>query len=169
MKKNRIKLNILSAAAVMTIFMMSGCAAGTTETSAADSSAETKPAAAANGEAGADGEASAQKSALSKNQAVTAKAAEDLFSDRDMEQSPDTSDAKKLEVKDGETVSITEEGTYAVSGTASECTIKVDAGKDAKVQLVLDGVNITNTSAPAIYVVIADKVFVTSQARTACL
>ncbi len=162
MKKNRIKMNILSAAAVVTMVMLSGCAAAT-ETSSFESTAETKPAAAANGEAGAGGEASAQKSTLSQNQAVTAKAAEDLFSDRDMEQSPDTSDAKQLEVKDGETVSVTEEGIYVVTGTASECTIKVDAGKDAKVQLVLSGVNITNTSTPAIYVVSADKVFVTSQ------
>jgi hypothetical protein len=33
---------------------------------------------------------------------------------------------------------------------------------DAKVQLVLDGVSITNTDSPAIYVVSADKCFVTT-------
>ncbi len=38
----------------------------------------------------------------------------------------------------------------------------MNAAEDAKVQLVLDGVSITNDDFPAIYVVSADKVFVTS-------
>lgn len=66
-----------------------------------------------------------------------------------------------LEVADGETITITEEGTYILTGTASECTVLVNAA-DAKVQFVLDGVTITNTSEPAIYVLDADKCFVTS-------
>ncbi len=41
-------------------------------------------------------------------------------------------------------------------------TITVNAGDEDKVQLVLDGVGITNSSKPAVYVVNADKVFVTT-------
>ena len=41
-------------------------------------------------------------------------------------------------------------------------TITVNAGDEDKVQLVLDGVSITNSSKPAVYVVNADKVFVTT-------
>jgi hypothetical protein len=41
-------------------------------------------------------------------------------------------------------------------------TVVVDAAEEAKVQIVLDGVSITNEDAPAIYVKAADKVFVTS-------
>ena len=87
----------------------------------------------------------------------------DLFSNRDLEQNPDVSDAKSLTVSEGQTVNITEEGTYVISGTASNCTIKVEVDKESKVQLVLNGVNITNESSPAIYVVSADKCFITSQ------
>ena len=50
---------------------------------------------------------------------------------------------------------------YVLSGTASNVTVYVEAGKDDKVQLVLDGVSVTNTNFPVIYVKTADKVFVT--------
>ena len=62
----------------------------------------------------------------------------------------------------GKDVSITEEGVYVISGNATDTTITVDADDSAKVQLVLDGVTITNEDAPAIYVSSADKVFVTT-------
>ena len=41
-------------------------------------------------------------------------------------------------------------------------TIIVEAGDEDKVQLVLDGVSISNKDFPCIYVKNADKVFVTS-------
>jgi len=89
-----------------------------------------------------------------------------MFSNRDLEQTPDTSDAKTIQVTDGQTINITEEGTYIISGTAANCTIKVEAEKESKIQLVLDGVNITNDSTPAIYVVSADKCFITTTASS---
>ena len=67
-------------------------------------------------------------------------------------------------MSDGQTLSVTEEGVYIIKGSAKNCTIKVEADDQAKVQLVLDGVSITNDSAPAIYVVSADKCFVTTSA-----
>lgn len=85
-----------------------------------------------------------------------------LFSDRDLEQSADLSEAQYLTVSDSETLEITEAGVYVLSGTAADCTVLVDADETAKVQLVLNGVSITNSDCPAIYVVSADKVFVTS-------
>ena len=88
----------------------------------------------------------------------------DLFTDRDLQQVADTSSATEIAVTSGEDVSITEEGVYVLSGTAENATITVQADDTAKVQLVLDGLSITNESAPAIYVASADKVFVTSAA-----
>ena len=85
-----------------------------------------------------------------------------LFTDRDLEQTADTANATKITVKNGEDVTISEEGVYVISGTATDCTITVDADSTAKVQIVLDGVSITNADAPAIYVLSADKVFVTT-------
>ncbi len=87
-----------------------------------------------------------------------------IFTKRDLTQTADTSSAKTLEVSDGQTLKITEEGVYVIKGTAKNCTIRVEADDTAKVQLVLDGVSITNDSAPAIYVVSADKCFVTTSA-----
>lgn len=60
----------------------------------------------------------------------------------------------------GQTVTITAEGTYIFSGTLSEGQIVVDADK-AKVQIVFDNVDITCASSAAVYVKSAEKVFVT--------
>ncbi len=86
----------------------------------------------------------------------------DLFTDRDLTQTPDLTDAKTLTLSDGDTVTITDAGVYVLSGTAEDAQIIVDAADDAKVQLVLDGLSVTNADAPAIYVRNADKVFVTT-------
>ena len=86
----------------------------------------------------------------------------DIFTNRDLTQQTDTSSAKNITVADSQTIDITEEGVYVISGSAKNCTIKVNADEAAKVQLVLDGVSITNDSFPAIYVVSADKCFITS-------
>lgn len=86
----------------------------------------------------------------------------DLFSSRDLEQTADLSEATAVTVTDGETVRITTAGVYVLSGTASEAQILVEAGDEDKVQLVLDGVSITNTGTPCIYVKNADKVFITT-------
>jgi hypothetical protein len=87
---------------------------------------------------------------------------EDLFSKRDLKQTADLSEAQTITVTNNATIEITEEGVYVLTGTASNCTVKIEADKEAKIQLVLDGVTVTNDDFPAIYVVSADKVFVTT-------
>ena len=97
----------------------------------------------------------------------------DVFSDRDLSGAYDDevfsviltgsgaeSDSADVVVS-GSTVTITASGTYVISGTLNNGTIIVDASKDDKVQLVLNGVNIRSTDYAAIYVRQADKVFVT--------
>ncbi len=86
----------------------------------------------------------------------------DLFTDRDLEQTADLEGATYYTVTSGEDIQISETGVYVISGTASDVTITINAADDAKVQIVLDGVSITNADAPAIYVVSADKTFVTT-------
>lgn len=61
---------------------------------------------------------------------------------------------------DGNIITITEEGTYILSGTLTEGQVIVDAD-DAKVQLVLDNADITCASSAAIYVKNAKKTFIT--------
>ena len=93
--------------------------------------------------------------------------ADGLFTSRDMEQTADLTDAVAYTVSDGEDIHITSGGVYALTGSASNVTIYVEAADDDKVQLVLDGVTITNAGAPAIYVKEADKVFVTTSGDSA--
>ena len=97
----------------------------------------------------------------------------DMFTERDLAGTYEESEAVYVTLSDdgitgetagvvidGQTVTITEEGTYIFSGTLSEGQIVVDAD-DAKVQIVLDNVDITCASSAAVYVKSAEKVFVT--------
>ena len=86
----------------------------------------------------------------------------DMFTSRDLEQEADLSEAQNYTISDGQTIEITSEGVYVITGTAANASIVVNAGSEDKVQIVLDGVSITNESAPCIYVKSADKVFVTT-------
>ena len=90
--------------------------------------------------------------------------ASELFTDRDLRQTPDLSEAVYYTVSSGEDITITAAGVYVFSGSASEVTILVEAGDEDKIQLVLDGVSITNSDFPCIYVKNAGKVFVTTTA-----
>jgi len=94
--------------------------------------------------------------------AVTALDTADLFSDRDLEQTADLSEAEYVRLKSNSDVIISAAGVYVLSGDVQNVTVTVEADDEAKVQLVLDGVSIINQDAPAIYVISADKVFVTT-------
>ena len=90
--------------------------------------------------------------------------ASELFSDRDLKQAADLTDAVYVTLTDGTDVNVTEAGVYVLSGTASDVTVRIEAADDDKVQIVLDGAAITNADFPCIYAVSADKVFVTASA-----
>lgn len=66
----------------------------------------------------------------------------------------------------GTTITITDEGTYILTGTLDDGMIIVDAEKSDKIQLVLDDAAIHSETSAAIYVLEADKVFVTTAADT---
>lgn len=87
---------------------------------------------------------------------------EELFTTRDLEQTADLSEAQTITVSDGQQISISSEGVYVLQGSAKNATVTVEADSSAKIQLVLDGLSITNEDAPCIYVKSADKVFVTT-------
>ncbi|MBQ9939826.1 MAG: carbohydrate-binding domain-containing protein [Oscillospiraceae bacterium] len=69
-----------------------------------------------------------------------------------------TSDSVKISAS---AVTLTEEATYIISGELNDGMIIVNAPDTAKLQLVLNGVNITSKTSAALYVLEADKVFVT--------
>lgn len=98
-----------------------------------------------------------------------------MFSDRDMETGYDeeksvnikladngtTSDSDTVKISDN-IVTITEEGTYVLTGALTDGMVIVEVKDTEKVQLVLNGVEITNETSAAIYVRSADKVFITT-------
>ena len=88
--------------------------------------------------------------------------ASDLFTNRDLTQTADLEGAVYYTLSSGEDISITKAGVYVISGSATDVTITVDATDDDKVQLVLNGAEITNKDFPCIYVKNTDKVFVTT-------
>jgi len=98
----------------------------------------------------------------------------DMFSDRDSKTEYDeaectvitlsgdsaTGESKAVSVEAG-TVIIKEAGNYILRGSFNG-SIRVDAPEDAKVWLILDGVNVTTEGTAAVYAKEADKVFVTT-------
>lgn len=74
-----------------------------------------------------------------------------------------TGDSAAVSIE-GSTVTITAEGTYRLTGSLSDGQILVNAPEDAKVKLILDGVEITKESSAAILALSADKVIVASAA-----
>lgn len=58
-------------------------------------------------------------------------------------------------------VTISDAGIYVVSGGSADGQLVVESPKDADVVLVLDGLDLTNPSGPALRVIQADKVIVT--------
>lgn len=99
---------------------------------------------------------------------------EDVFTKRDYKTEYDESDAITINLYgtsatassdsvkiSGTTITITEEKTHIISGTLTDGMIIVDADESAKLQLVFDDAHITSKNSAALYILEADKVFVT--------
>ena len=97
-----------------------------------------------------------------------------MFTDRDTRATYDEESAVRIELNgssisassdsvqiNGTTAILTEEATYIVSGTLDDGMLVVDADEAAKLQIVLDNASITSSTSAALYVLEADKVFVT--------
>lgn len=62
---------------------------------------------------------------------------------------------------DGNTITITQGGTYSLSGTLSDGQLIVNAGDLDQVKLLLNGVNMTSSTSAPIYIMNADKTTLT--------
>lgn len=71
-----------------------------------------------------------------------------------------TSTSNSVLISDS-TITITEEATYIITGTLDNGMIIIDAEDTAKLQLVFDNVSITNHTCAPLYILEADKVFIT--------
>ena len=73
--------------------------------------------------------------------------------------SPDGSTSTDASVRiDGQTVTITQAGTYQIAGTLGDGALIVESGENAKITLVLGGVSIKNSTGAAIQIATADDV-----------
>lgn len=73
--------------------------------------------------------------------------------------SPDGSTSTDASVRiDGQTVTITQAGTYQIAGTLDDGALIVESAENAKITLVLGGVSIKNTTGAAIQIATADDV-----------
>lgn len=73
--------------------------------------------------------------------------------------SPDGSTSTDASVRiDGQTVTITQAGTYQIAGTLGDGALIVESAENAKITLVLGGVSIKNTTGAAIQIATADDV-----------
>ena len=148
-----------AAACCIALLLLSGCGktAGNVNSDTADSSAVTE-------------QSGSEESAVSQSDTDI----DSMFTDRDKEVgydeekcvaitlSDDGSSCDNTSVAiDGQTITITEEGTYLLSGSLSNGSVVVATDENVKVRLILNGVAINNDSSAAIYVQSADKVFIT--------
>lgn len=98
----------------------------------------------------------------------------DMFTQRDSKTDYDESNAVQIQLNgtsatatsdsvqiNGSTVVLQEEATYVISGELSDGMLVVNAADTAKLQLVLNGANITSKTSAALYILQADKVFIT--------
>lgn len=159
MKSKKLTAIMLS---MLLTFSLTGC--GSTQTTNSEASAITQTATEVTQSDTATAVSTTDSSSTSIISSVEGSILDttDMFSDRDLQQTADLTDAEYIELTSGEDVLIEEEGVYVLSGDAEEVSVIVEAAEDAKIQIVLDGVNISNEDSPAIYVKSADKVFVTT-------
>ena len=154
--------------ALSAALLFAGCAAEQTISSGRDAASET-----------AITQTVSDVSALSSPNSVAVATVEsndsgELFSARDLSGVYDASDATAITLNgssatadsdtvqiSGSNVTITAAGTYILSGTLNNGSIIVNVSKQDKVQLVLNGASIHSDTFAALYVVQADKVFVT--------
>ena len=160
MKSKHTKLIPLILSAV---FLFTGCAAQ--ETAGAATAETVSSAVTAQFTSGA---------AEDPDTVQTSAAYDAAFSNRDLSSAYGLDDAVAIQLNntsassdsdaviiDSSAITITTAGTYILSGTLDDGTIIIDATKDDKIQLVLNGVAINSDDFAAIYVKQADKVFIT--------
>lgn len=99
---------------------------------------------------------------------------EEMFTDEDLDASYDPSTCIQLTFNgdqitatsdsvqiSGTTITLTEEVTYLISGTLDDGMLIIDADENAKLQLVLNGVDIHSQTMAPLYIRTADKVYIT--------
>lgn len=126
------------------------------------------------GTAGTDATDSSDNGTDASQSADFAQSDADMFTNRDYRTEYDdeesihitldgdsaSADSDSVQIS-GTTITLSEEAVYVISGSLDNGMIIVDAEDTAKLQLVLDGADITSATCSPLYILGADKVFVT--------
>lgn len=170
MKKKILAVTIATA---LIVSCFTSCDNNTSSDSQASQAESSTTVSSGSASSGTDtGSASDNKTSDSSSDSGKQLTADDMFSDRDLSgdysectditlsKSTASCSDSSVTVADG-TVTITKAGTYKLSGTFTGQII-VNTGDSDKVQLVLDNASITKEGSAALYIINADKVFVTT-------
>ena len=182
MRKRRLYMISILVTAAMMMSMMSGCAEGDSASNGKDtvvSAAETDESSEADSDSttGSDDTTSSEKTSgdeTASSDDASGAASDDEFTDRDIDPSYDESEVIEITLDgssasvsgngaevDGSIITISAEGVYVISGTLEDGQIIVNAADTEKVQIVLNGVDISCSDSACIYVKSADKTFIT--------
>ena len=178
MKLNRLstKKHTLRFAVILSALILAGCAStqSTTSSTSASSASSTASTVSTSEESGAD-ETDSTGGAM--NGTIGSVIEANLsFKNKDFYIDYSTEDTVKIDLSapkeadgvkvSGSTVTITEAGTYVLSGTLTDGQIIIDAGDEDDVRLVLENASITCTTTAPIYAKNADKVIISLPENT---
>lgn len=178
MKPNRLstKKHTLRFAVILSALILAGCASTQTSTSSTSvsSASSTVSTVSTSEESGAD-ETDSTGGAM--NGTIDSVIEANLsFKNKDFYIDYSTEDTVKIDLSapkeadgvkvSGSTVTITEAGTYVLSGTLTDGQIIIDAGDEDDVRLVLENASITCTTTAPIYAKNADKVIISLPENT---
>ena len=178
MKPNRLstKKHTLRFAVILSALVLTGCAStqSTTSSTSASSASSTASTVSTSEESGAD-ETDSTGGAM--NGTIGSVIEANLsFKNKDFYIDYSTEDTVKIDLSapkeadgvkvSGSTVTITEAGTYVLSGTLTDGQVIIDAGDEDDVRLVLENASITCTTTAPIYAKNADKVIISLPENT---
>lgn len=178
MKLNRLstKKHTLRFAVILSALILAGCAStqSTTSSTSASSASSTASTVSTSEESGAD-ETDSTGGAM--NGTIGSVIEANLsFKNKDFYIDYSTEDTVKIDLSapkeadgvkvSGSTVTITEAGTYVLSGTLTDGQVIIDAGDEDDVRLVLENASITCTTTAPIYAKNADKVIISLPENT---
>ncbi|SKC41665.1 carbohydrate-binding domain-containing protein [Krasilnikoviella flava] len=150
----------LAAAGTLTVGALAACDAGSATSATTDGSGTTAEISATDN-SGRSAQDVLAENLSSDETAALADATWDAADEVAVSLDGDTASASGDGVTvDGSTVTITEPGTYRLSGTLDDGQVVVDSSTDGVVRLVLDGADVTSSTGAAIDVQDADQVSV---------
>ena len=178
MKPNRLstKKHTLRFAVILSALVLTGCAStqSTTSSTSASSASSTVSTVSTSEESGAD-ETDSTGGAM--NGTIGSVIEANLsFKNKDFYIDCSTEDTVKIDLSapkeadgvkvSGSTVTITEAGTYVLSGTLTDGQVIIDVGDEDDVRLVLENASITCTTTAPVYAKNADKVIISLPENT---